>query len=90
MADGKTSETPRGLGDFIFTMEKTKEQQLKEAYADWWKAKADWDKANADWDKAEADKEKANADWDKAEADWDKAKADWWKAWNKIKELEKQ
>ena len=59
MADGKTSETPRGLGDFIFTMEKTKEQQLKEAYAD-------LEKADADYKKAKADMEKAYAGWWKA------------------------
>ena len=42
---------------------KTKDQQLKEAYADKEKAYADWKKAEADYRKSI---EKAVADWDKA------------------------
>ena len=63
MADGKTSETPRGLGDFIFTMEKTKEQQLNKARADLEKVNVDWEKAKVDWKKAI---EKATDDYWKA------------------------
>ena len=81
MTEKPDSERAVRLRNFRPVRIKLPARLIKEAGAEYDKARAEWDKAWAEWDKARAELDKAWAEYDKTRAEYDKA----WDEWDKAK-----